>query len=181
MEFLKEIKSTLFIVAGFYIIVGLIMLLAPVFVSNSVCYLIGTICLILGGLAIYTYIGSEVYGPLGYGLLVTAIAFIALGVFVVANPKAFASFIPIIMGVILAVDAFTKMQSAVSLKRYNYDKWWVVLVAALIIFAFGILLLFNPFGTLTILIRVLGAFLIIDGISSLLTAISYSKIEKSIK
>ncbi len=180
MEFIKEIKSTLFIIAGFYIIVGLIMLLAPVFVTNSICYFIGTLCLILGGLAIYTYISSQVYGPLAYGILVIAIIFIVLGVFIVSNPKAFASFIPMIMGIILAVDAFTKMQSAASLKRYNYDKWWTVLVAAFIIFALAILLIFNPFGTLTIFIRVLGAFLILDGISNVLTAVSYAKIEKSI-
>ena len=180
MEFIKEIKSTLFIIAGFCIIAGLIMLLAPVFVTNSICYLIGTLCLILGGLAIYTYVGSQVYGPLAYGILVIAIVLIVLGVFIVSNPTVFASFIPMIMGIILAIDAFAKMQSSSSLKRYNYNKWWVVLVAAFIIFALAILLIFNPFETLIIFIRVLGFFLILDGISNAFTALSYSKIEKNI-
>ena len=181
MEFLKEIKSTLFIMAGLYIVVGLIMLLAPVFVNNLICYLVGTLCLILGGLFIYTYISSEVYGPLAYGFLVIAISLIVMGIFIITEPIAFASVIPFIAGIVLVVDAFTKLQSAAGLKRYNYERWWAILIAGLIIFTAGIILILNPFKTLTIFIRILGIILIIDSVSSLLTAINYEKIEESIK
>lgn len=181
MEFLKEIKSSLLIMSGFYIVIGLVMLIAPAFVSNSICYLIGALCLVVGSLAIYTYIASEVYGTLGAALLIVALLFIATGLFIILNPEMFASFIPIIMGVILAVDAFGKMQSSMTLKKYGYDNWWQVLTAAGIIFVFGIILLFNPFGSLTLLIRILGIFLIVDGAANLLTVLSYAKIEKAIK
>ncbi len=181
MEFLKEIKSSLLIMAGFYIIIGLVMLLAPAFVSNSICYLIGALCLIIGGLAIYTYIQSEVYGPLAMATLILAILFIVLGVFVVMNPEFFASFIPIVTGVILVIDAFSKLESSVRLKKYEYSNWWQVLIAAILVFIFGILLILNPFTSLTILIRVLGVFLMLDGISNIITVFSYNKIEKAIK
>lgn len=180
MEFVKEIKSTLLIMSGLYIVIGLIMLLAPVFVSNLICYLIGTICFILGGIGIYTYISSEVYGPLAYGILVAAIALIVVGIFVIMDPVTFASFLPIIMGVVLVIDSFTKLQSSSSLKRYNYDRWWTVLVAGLITFVFGLFLILNPFKSLTLFIRILGVFLIVDAVSSFMTALSYSKIEKEI-
>ena len=181
MEFLKEIKSTLFIMSGLYVVIGLIMLLAPVFVNNLICYLVGALCLILGGLFIYTYIGSEVYGPLAYGLLVIAISVIVMGVFIITEPALFASTIPFIAGVILIIDAFTKMQSASGLKRYHYEKWWTVLLFGLILFIAGMILIFNPFETLTFFIRILGVILIIDSVSSLATALSYEKIEKNIK
>ncbi len=181
MEFLKEIKSSLLIMTGFYIVIGLVMLIAPTFVSNSICYLIGALCLIIGGLAVYTYIASEVYGTLGAALLIIAIIFLAAGIFIVINPQTFATFIPIIMGVILVVDAFGKMQSAMTIKKYGYENWWQVMAAAGLVFIFGIVLLFNPFTTLTILIRILGLFLIVDGFANLLTVLSYSKIEKAIK
>lgn len=181
MEFLKEIKSSLLIMTGFYIVLGVIMLIAPTFVSNSICYLIGALCLIIGGLAIYTYIASEVYGSLGAALLIVAIISIGAGIFIVINPETFATFIPIVMGVILVIDAFGKMQSAMTIKKYGYENWWQVMVAAGLVFVFGIILLFNPFTTLTILIRILGIFLIIDGVANLLTVLSYSKIEKAIK
>lgn len=181
MEFLKEIKSTLFILSGLYIVIGLIMLIAPTFVTNMICYLIGALCLIIGGLAIYTYISSEVYGPLAYAILVIAIALIVLGVFIVVDPIGFASVLPFITGVVLVIDAFSKLQSASSLKKYNHDKWWVVLIAGFLIFAFGIILILNPFESLKLFIRIFGVFLIFDAVSSFITATSYAKIEKNIK
>lgn len=181
MEFIKEIKSTLLIMAGFYVVTGLIMLLAPTFVNNAICYLIGSLCLIIGGLAIYTYLGSEVYGPLSIAVLITAIAFIVIGIFIITSPELFASVVPITMGVLLVVEAFGKMRSSITVKKYGYDKWWAVLVGALLVFVFGIILLLNPFESLIIFIRILGTFLIIDGISSFITSFSYTKIEKSIK
>ena len=181
MEFLKEIKSTLFIITGLYIVIGLIMLISPVIITNLICYLIGVLCLILGGIGIYAYISSEVYGPLSYAILVISIAIIVLGIFVIVDPKNFVSTIPLIAGIILVIDGFTKLQSSSSLRRYNYKNWWVVLIASLLIFSFGILLIVYSFESLILFIRLLGAFLIIDSISSFCTAISYGKIEKYIK
>ena len=181
MEFLKEIKSTLFIMSGLYIVIGLIILIAPTFVTNLLCYLIGAICLIIGGLALYTYISSEVYGILAHTILIIAIAIIVVGIFVIVDPKIFVAAIPFIMGIVLVIDAFTKLQSASSLKRYNYEKWWATLVLGLLVFAFGIFLILNPFESIILFIRILGIFLIVDGVSSLITAASYGKIEKYIK
>ena len=181
MEFLKEIKSTLFIVTGLYLVIGLIMLIAPVMVTNLICYLAGKLCLILGGIGLYTYISSEVYGPLSYAILVISIALIVLGIFVIVDPKSFVSTIPFIMGILLVIDAFTKLQSSSSLKRYNYKNWWIVLVASLVIFTFGIILIVFPFESITLFIRILGLLLIITSISSCYTGISYGKIEKYIK
>ncbi|MBR2833775.1 MAG: DUF308 domain-containing protein [Bacilli bacterium] len=181
MEFLKEIKSTLFIITGLYIVIGLIMLIAPVMVTNMICYLVGTLCLILGGIGIYTYVSSEVYGPLSYAILVISIAMIVLGIFVIVDPKSFISVIPFIAGIILVIDAFTKLQSSSSLKRYNYDRWWVVLVASLVIFAFGILLIVFSFESIILFIRILGFFLILTSVSSFFTAMGYQEIEKRIK
>ena len=181
MEFIREIRSTLYIVAGFCVVLGLIMLLAPSFVSNSICYLIGAFCLILGGLFIYIYIGSEVYGYLAYGMLITAIALIVLGVFVIMMPDAFLSFLPLVMGLILAIDGLTKLLSASSFKRYNYEKWWQALLLGFIVFILGIFIIFRPLGALHIFIRILGCLLIVDSFANLFTAISYGKIEKAIK
>ena len=181
MEFFKEIRSTLLIMAGFYIVVGLIMVIAPTIVNNAICYLVGGLCLIMGGLAIYIYLGSEIYGPLAVATLIVAITLIVTGIFIITMPEVLLSLIPIAMGVILIVNAFSKMQSAVTLQKYKYDKWWTVLVGALIVFTLGILLLICPFESITLFTRILGLFLAVDGVSSFVTALSYNKIEKAIK
>ena len=132
-------------------------------------------------IGIYTYISSEVYGPLSYAILVISIALIVLGIFVIVDPKTFVSSIPLITGIIFVIDSFTKLQSSSSLKRYNYDKWWIVLVAALLMFTCGILLIVFPFESITLFIRSLGCLLVIASLSNCYTAVSYGKIEKYIK
>ena len=181
MEFFKELKSTLLIMAGFYIVVGIIMLIAPAIVNGAICYLIGCLCLIMGGLAIYIYLGSEVYGPLAVATLIVAISLIVAGIFIITIPEILLTGVPVIMGIILVINAFSKMQSALTLQKYKYNNWWMVLVGALIVFVFGILLIINPFETTILFTRILGLFLIVDGLSSAITAFSYNKIEKAIK
>ncbi len=181
MKFIKEIKTTLLMMAGFYMVIGLSMLIEPEFISNIICYIIGAFCLIMGGLAIYTYICSEAYGPLGVSFLILSIIFISLGLFIVFNPVAFASFIPLVMGLLLVIESFCKMQSSFTLKKYNYDAWYQVLIVSIIVFILGIVLIVSPFKTAILLIRILGLILVIDGISSIVTAGSYSQIEKAIK
>lgn len=181
MEFIKEIKSTLMIMAGLYIVIGLIMLIAPTIINNAICYLVGALCLIMGGLAIYIYLGSEVYGSLAIATLIIAILFTVVGIFIITTPEIFISLIPITMGILLVIDSFSKMQSTTTLKKYKYKNWWLVLVGALLLFVFGIILLVKPFESVEIFTRVLGLFLTIDGISNLITSLSYTKIAKKIK
>ena len=176
MDFLKEIKSSLLIMAGFYIVIGVVMLFAPIFVSNAICYILGALCLILAGFAINSYVGSEVHGFFANVILVISIVFIALGVFVIMNPEAFTSFIPIIVGAVLIVDSINKFQTMFKMKSNGYDKWWQVLILGTFILLFGILIMFNPFATMIIFIRFVGCLLILNGLSNIFTAVSYSKI-----
>lgn len=181
MKFVKEIKTTLFMMAGFYIVIGLIMLIFPEFINTIICYIIGSFCLIMAGLAIYAYFCSETYGPLGVSFLILSVIFISLGLFIVFNPIIFASLIPLIMGLLLVIESFCKMQSSFTLKKYNCEAWYQVLIASIIVFILGIVLIINPFTATVLLIRALGLILVIDGISSILTGSNYNKIEKAIK
>ena len=177
MDFLKEVKASLLIMAGFYIVIGLFMLFAPIFVSNVICYILGALCLILAGFAINLYIGSEVKGIIANITLIVAIILIALGVFVVMTPDAFISFIPIIVGAVLIVDSVNKFQTMLKMRSNGYEKWWQVLVLGVFILAFGLLIMFNPFATAIAFIRFVGALLILNGLTNIFTAISYSKIK----
>ncbi|MEG2958970.1 MAG: hypothetical protein RR828_04460, partial [Oscillospiraceae bacterium] len=51
--------------------------------------------------------------------------------------------------------------------QMGYEKWWVVLILALLTAALALLVIFNPFGALNTLIMVIGGILIYQGISDL--------------
>lgn len=176
MEILNKMKSTLITMAVIYVVLGLVMLLIPVAVSDFICYIIGALFLVLGAAGILSYIKTRGSSFAGSFTLIISIIFAALGVYILCNPVSFASFIPTVVGIMLVVDSVTKFQSAFELKKSGYNKWWEMLLVALIIVTLGFVLIFNPFKTVELFIRVIGALLIFDGLSNLFTIYSYSKI-----
>ena len=51
-----------------------------------------------------------------------------------------------------------------------------MLIVSLVVLIFGLILVFNPFGVITVTIRIIGIMLIIDALSNIFTIYTYSKI-----
>lgn len=175
MEMLNKIRNTLALTAVVYVVLGLVMLLIPVVVSDFICYIIGALFLVIGVAGILSYIKTRGTGFGSNLTLIVSIIFAALGVYILCNPVSFASFIPLVVGIMLIVDSVNKLQSAFDLKKSGYKNWWQMLIVGFLIVSLGILLIFNPFETVELFIRVIGALLIFDGLSNLFTIYSYSK------
>ena len=79
------------------------------------------------------------------------------------------SILPFIIGLAICFNGIVKMQSAIELRRANYDKWIVSLVIAAITLLLGILLIINPFSGAKLAIMFVGAALVIDGITNIIT------------
>ena len=101
-------KKTMFITAIIYILLGIFMIISPASISNIICYVIGFLILAFGGNQIFIFINSKGSQISKFNLVLGILALL-LGSYVVINPEAFISFIPIVVGVIIIVDAVTKM------------------------------------------------------------------------
>lgn len=178
MKMMKNLRNTLTVTAIFYIVFGLVMLLIPVVVSSFICYLIASLFLVIGFMGIYSYIKNR---GLGFGssiILVFSILFLALGIFILFNPVSFVSFIPLVVGIMLIIDSVNKFQTAIDLKNNGYKSWWHMFLVSSIILLLGLMLIFNPFKSIELFIRIIGALLIFDGLSNLFALYSYSKIKR---
>lgn len=177
MEILNKLKSTLITTAVIYVVLGLVMLLIPVVVSDFICYIIGALFLVLGVAGILSYIKAK-GSYFGSSItLVVSIVFAALGVYILCNPVSFASFIPLVVGIMLLVDSVNKFQSTFELKKAGYKSWWQMLIVSFVIVGLSIFLIFIPFKAVELFIRIIGALLIFDGLSNLFTIYSYSKVK----
>jgi len=84
------------------------------------------------------------------------------------NSKLAVSLIPMVIGVVLVVSGIQELSLAITAKNVDASKWgWMVAGAALTIL-FGILCICVAFNIVTIAMRLLGLFLIYDGVSSML-------------
>ena len=56
---------------------------------------------------------------------------------------------------------------AIDLKKMQYDNWWVALLLSLLTVALGVVLICNPFTIVDTVVRIIGAFLVYDGLSDM--------------
>lgn len=176
MDFVKKLKSTFIGMSVIYLILGIVMVISPVFVSNFICYFIGALLVVGGCFGIFSYIQNGGSGFLVRVTLLISILFAALGIYILINPETFVSIIPIIVGIMLMLESLDKIGTVFKAKKNGYEKWLQVLIAPIIIFILGLVLIVFPFEVIELSIRVIGAFLIIDAISNIYLAYSYSKI-----
>lgn len=173
----EKIRNTLIATAILYLICGIIMLFFPTNVINFACYLIGIIFIFVALSGIIMYLKTEIKTAFNSFTLVMSIIFGAFGVYVLLNPKIFASFLPIVMGIFLLVDSVSKLSMAFDLKNMSYKNWWQMLIVAFMLLGLSLFLLFRPFEVVEISVRIIGVILIVDTLSNIFTIYSYSKIK----
>ena len=96
--------------------------------------------------------------------------------YILINPEGFVSIIPIVVGIMLVIESFDKISTTLSARKNGYQDWLKMLIPSVIIFILGLILILNPFESVTVFIRVIGIFLIIDAISNVYLAYNYGKI-----
>ncbi len=174
----EKIRNTLIATSVLYLLFGIVMLFFPGLVITSVCYLVGIMFLFVGVSGIVMYMKTEIKTAFTSFTLVMSIIFGAFGVYVLLNPEAFESFLPLVMGIFLLVDSVSKLSMAFDLKKFEYQNWWQMLIVAFILLGCGLLLVFNPFEALAVSVQIIGAILIVDAVSNIFTIYNYSKIDK---
>lgn len=157
------------------IVLGLILLIAPGTATAFVFNGIGAICIAIGLFNVVRYFMLDTKASIISNALATGLVWIIIGVAVILLKGTLISILPVFFGVIVLIGGIAKLQGALSFKRMNATKWYIELCLAVLSIVFGSLILLNPFSTAMILMRIIGAALLIEGIADM---ISISKLQK---
>lgn len=95
----------------------------------------------------------------------------ALGVFLLICPQLIVSLIPIALGIYILVDSFTAMKKALDMKALGFDKWWISFLAAVLLAVCGVVMICQPFSTMSTLVMFIGAGFLFDGVYTLVNTI----------
>ena len=175
MEVINKLKRSAYFVSVIYIIIGLIMLLNPIFVRNAVNYIMGVFAILYGVIYVITLYqkkDTEVFSRFN---LLGGILCVSFGLFLIVNPEVLFSLIPFCAGVIIFMDSLTLIYQSISLKRLDVNKWWINLIISLVFLFFAIYIILNARDISDLLIRIIGVFLIIDAITDLVITYIISK------
>lgn len=171
MNEVKQFSKSYILVSALYVVLGVVLLVWPGTSVKMICYGLGFAMVVLGityGIIYFTK--DNLQGFLQMDLVI-GIVCLAFGVFILLNPTFLATVLPFAMGIILLLGAVVKIQSSWNMRRLKFKKWYLVLICALVIIALGIVLLCNPFKEEKFMILYIGACLILDGLTNLISLI----------
>ena len=161
-------------------ILGVLLFLYSEFVITSISYIVGGVLIAIGVISLLKFINSINKNTKNEMDIVYGIVTIILGIIVIANPKAIASIIPFILGVLMVISSSAKIQYSFDLKKRNSDLWLSTLIVSIITLVCGVLLIFNPFAGADFFLKAIGIILFIYAVLDIISGIRVYKTVKEV-
>ncbi|MCI9140308.1 MAG: hypothetical protein HFI78_11555 [Lachnospiraceae bacterium] len=176
---MKKIRKSFIFTSLLYMALGIVLLVWPDISLNVVCFSFGVVTLLYGVVKLFMYVANRSDGGFFYQIhLVVGVIAIALGVFFLMRPDIIISIFPIMIGLFIIFHSIVKVQGAFELRKVEYDKWWGILVAAIVTAGLGIIIVRNPFATVEAMVMAVGIILILDSLLNIASTIFASYIVK---
>lgn len=166
------------ITAVLTIVMGVILLVVPEASNKVVGILVGIVILLEGINSIYKYFHRD--GAKLYSLnLIFGVLYSILGVVIIVYPNTVIKFVAVCLGLYMVINGASKINYSLWLHKGGESSWLITLASGILVIVVGILLIFNPYATLTIT-KLSGTFLTITGILDLMDTILFKQRSKEI-
>ncbi|MBR1479186.1 MAG: DUF308 domain-containing protein [Lachnospiraceae bacterium] len=174
MSVLKILKWDSIITSVLYIITGIAIILMPETAQEVFAYIIAAVLMISGAISIIAYFVRNAVENYNRNDFFNGIIMIAFGVVMLLQIEAIIDIVNIIFGMMIVIAGCMLMQDAIDMKRLKYGNFALFLVLAIIIIAFGFLLVKNPFKSAQLLMNLLGGSIVVSGVLTLFTTLYLS-------
>lgn len=150
-----------------YIILGVVLIAFPTTSMDVLCYIGGGAAIAIGIFFTISYFFRNPETSYFRDDLVIGVLAIMSGLVLVFKTDMVQTLVPILFGVFVTISGCRKLQDSVDLKRMGVEKWWVLLIVALVNIGLGVLLFFEPFAAELLLILI-GVGLVFSGLTDLI-------------
>ncbi len=159
-------------------VIGVVMMLVPEMSNKVIGILMGVAFLFSGASSIYKYFyrdGAKLYSlNLFFGLIS-----IIMGVVVMVYPYSVMRFVTVCLGIYLIAMGALNLNYGRWFKIGNDPSWLITIVIGILLIAFGIIVIINPFADLSVTM-VMGMFLLFLAIFQITDAIMLKQRAKEI-
>ena len=146
MKGIKSFRRTFLLIAALYLACGISLLVWPAQSGLVICYVFGGISLLYGAVQIIRYCCNAAVSIFRYEL-VTGILCCAFGLFVILRADMVLAVLPFVFGCAIVFDSVMTLQNAIDLRRLGFSRWWLILL------------------------RFIGAVLVLDGCADLVSVL----------
>lgn len=155
---------------------GLLLIFKSEVTIYTISYVIGGLLIAVGAIAIIKFITNIKSTENNYDLnIVYGAVCVIMGILVIKSPKAIASIIPIVLGVVIIASSATKLQYTLQIKDKGNDLWKSTIIISLISLLCGVILVFNPFKAAVGITRIVGIFISIYAVLDIASTFSIKK------
>ncbi len=153
-----------------YILLGFLLLFAPEESKRIICYLLGSVAILLGIFRIVWHFKKDDVSRAFHNDIPFGVVLLIAGLYLIMRPDALWAWLPVILGFAVVFDSIVKLQHAFDLRRMNFSHWWGIFALAIGTMVLGILLILDIFGA-NILLYYFGIVLVVDGFINIGTII----------
>lgn len=174
---MKNKNISKFVTSLIYILLGGALIAEPRLVEDMFSYLLAGSAIIIGLLKLISYLFTNVETRIsedtnGFAL---GVSLIILGGFILMESAMFIMLIPFVLGFMITFKGVEGIQNVLNLRKFGYGVPKVTLFLSLIITAFGVLVMINPFSTKKLLLVMLGAGLAVSGLFDFIADIIFTR------
>ena len=185
MEILKRMKFEHVLQALIVIAIGVVLVGWAPAIIPVMARILAALLFLIGVIFVVAYFFKKERGLVDSAQFAVGILVAAVGVWIFLNPSTFTDFIPKIFGVFIILSGLRNLGQTFSLIRNRYPFWWIALILAVITLGLGCGLVFKAAEAKELIVRLIGGFLIYDGVSNLWTISRIAKhvnvVEQAIK
>mgnify|MGYP002564295407 FL=1 len=167
MNYIKSLKVNYSLSAVICVILGIVLLVWPGQSTQVVCMVLGIVLGGFGLIQIILYLATKEKTMVSHSMMMLGVVLAVIGGWIVLKPKTIIKAVPMIVGILIVIHGFHNAVQAIDLKKMQYDNWWVALLLSLLTVALGVVLICNPFTIVDTVVRIIGAFLVYDGLSDM--------------
>ena len=174
-KIMKSLVKSSYITSSILILLGLVLVVKSEETLKVISYLVGGVLITLGIVAFIKFFkNSEKNVPDNFDIIY-GIVTIVFGIFIIFNDKLVASIIPFVLGAWILFKSAFKVAYGFELKGKNNPIWKTTLITSGISALVGIIILFNPFKTASIVFMLIGIALIAYGIMDIISTYQLKK------
>lgn len=179
MDVFKKAKLEYVVQSLVIIAIGVVFIVWAPAVIPWMAKVLAGLLIVVGAIFVLSYFFKKERGFVDSGQFAFGILVAAVGVWIFINPTTFTNFIPKIFGAFILISGLMNLGQTISLARYKYGMWWLSLIFALATVGIGAGLIWKAAEANELIVRLIGGFLVYDGLSNLWTASRISKYGKA--
>ena len=158
-----------------YLMLGFLMLFFPNSMIHILVYILAAYLIIQGIINLVLYFRRRSQPDTAYFEIVSGVFFLILGLVLIVFLKPIISIVPIILGILIVLNGTIGFVQAIDAKKYGMKSGVAMILYNVVLVIVGIILMLNPFASVTVLFRVFGIIMIVMGIMEIINFFIYRK------